>query len=157
MRTVLKFRWIILVLWLVAAVGLMLSAPDMKELVRTKGQVFVPEGYSWTIARHREEEIGESGGANGGMPTVLVFHKDGGLSDADLAEVKGGIDKLKSEGEAIGVVSVTTHFDTKELKEQMVSKDGSTVLALVNVEAGDRELAELSDGLKEAISDVKVE
>ncbi|HTG69554.1 MAG TPA: MMPL family transporter [Candidatus Udaeobacter sp.] len=159
MRTVLKFRWLVLALWLAAAAGLMLSAPNMEELVRTKGQVNVPDGYSSTVASELEEAIGgnDGAGAGSGMATVLVFHKDGGLADTDLAEVKSGVDKLKSEGKAIGVLSVTTHFDTKELKEQMVSGDGSTVLALVNVEAGDRTLAELRDGLYEAIEGVPVE
>ncbi|WP_141500587.1 MMPL family transporter [Paenibacillus luteus] len=159
MRTVLKFRWLVLALWLVAATLLMLSAPGMEELVRTKGQINVPDGYSSTIANELEKAVGtsEGAGASTGMATVLVFHKDGGLSDTDIAEVKSGVDKLKSDGESIGVLSVTTHFDTKELEEQMVSEDGSTILALVNVEAGDRELAELRDGLYEAISDVKVE
>ncbi|MGO4545274.1 efflux RND transporter permease subunit [Paenibacillus sp. 2TAB23] len=159
MRTVLKFRWLVLALWLAAAIGLMLTAPNMEELVRTKGQVNVPDGYSSTIASDLEEAIGgnDGAGSSSGMATVLVFHKDGGLSDADLAEVKTGIDKLKSSADQIGVLAVTTHFDTKELAEQMVSKDGSTILALVNVEAGDRTLSELSDGLYDTISDVKVE
>jgi len=159
MRSVLKFRWFVLVLWLAAAVGLMLSAPNMEELVRTKGQINVPDGYSSSVARDLEKSIGggDNASASSGMATVLVFHKDGGLSDTDLVEVKSGIEKLKSKGESIGVLSVTTHLDTKELEEQMVSKDGSTVLALVNVEAGDRDLAELRDGLYETLSDVKVE
>ncbi|WP_424766545.1 MMPL family transporter [Paenibacillus sp. sgz302251] len=159
MRSILKFRWLVLALWLVAAVGLMVSAPGMEELVRTKGQITVPDGYSSTIANDLAKEIGggDEAGAGSGMATVLVFHKEGGLSDADLAEVRSGVDKLKSEGEAIGVVSVTSHFDAVDLEEQMVSEDGSTILTLVNVEAGDRELSELRDGLYEAISDVKVE
>lgn len=159
MRTVLKLKWLVLALWLAAAAGLMISAPDMEELVRTKGQVNVPDGYSSTIADDLEKAIGgdDGAGAGSGMATVLVFHKDGGLSDADLADVKSGVDKLKREGEAIGIVSVTSHFDTKELEKQMVSEDGSTVLTLVNVEAGDRSLSELRDGLYDAISDVKVD
>lgn len=156
MRTILKFRWLVLALWLVAAAALMLSAPNMEELVREKGQVMVPEGYSSTIASDLEKEIGGDNAA-GGMATVLVFHKDGGLSDAELADVKKGVDKLKNAGESIGVLSVTSHFDAEQLKAQMLSEDGSTVLTLVNVEAGDRELAELRDGLYDAISDVKVE
>ncbi|WP_028608367.1 MMPL family transporter [Paenibacillus harenae] len=159
MRIILRFKWLVLALWLAAAAGLMISAPAMEELVRTKGQIAVPDGYSSTIASDLEQAIGGGGeaGASSGMATVLVFHKDGGLAKADLAEMKSGIEKLKSEGEAIGVLSVTTHFDTEELKEQMVSEDGSTILTLVNVEAGDRELTELRDGLYEAISDVGVE
>ncbi|WP_138753831.1 MMPL family transporter [Paenibacillus sinopodophylli] len=159
MRTILKFRWLVLALWVAVAAGLMITAPNMEELVRTKGQVNVPEGYSSTLANELEAAIGgtDGTGASSGMATVLVFHRDGGMSEADLAEVKAGIDELKSKSEAIGVLSVTTHFDTKELEEQMVSEDGSTVLALVNVEAGDRQLSELRDGLYEAIADVEVE
>ncbi|CAM4157513.1 MMPL family transporter [Paenibacillus alkaliterrae] len=159
MRTVLKLRWLVLALWLTAAVGLMLSAPAMEELVRTKGQINVPDGYSSTIASELEQAIGggEEAGASGGMATVLLFHKEGGLSDADLTEVRNGVDKLKREGETIGVLSVTSHFDTKELEEQMVSEDGTTILTLVNVEAGDRELSELRDGLYAALSDLKVD
>ncbi|SEA66372.1 putative drug exporter of the RND superfamily [Paenibacillus sp. ov031] len=159
MRTILKFRWLVIAVWLIATVGLIVTAPGMQDLVRTKGQINVPDGYSSTVARELEKTIGEndSSGTSSGMPTVLVFHKDGGLSAEDLAEVKGGINKLKSDGKSIGVLSVTTHFDTKGLAEQMVSKDGNTIIALVNVEAGDREISELRNGLYEAISDVKVE
>lgn len=156
MRAILKLKWFILALWLIAAVGLMLSAPGMEDLVRTKGQISVPEGYSSNLASKLEKEIG-AGDKAGGMSTVLVFHRDGGLSDADLAEVKGAVEKLKNEGDAVGVASVMSHFDIEELKEQMVSKDGSSVLALLNVEAGDRELAELQEGLYSTIEDVGVE
>ncbi|MCA0756169.1 MMPL family transporter [Paenibacillus sp. N4] len=159
MKAILKLRWLVLALWVAAAAGLMLSAPNMEELVRTKGQVNVPDGYSSTIASELEEAIGagEEAGASSGMATVLVFHKEGGLSEADMAEVKGGIDKLKSAGESIGVLAVTSHFDAKELEKQMVSEDRSTVLTLVNVEAGDMALTELRDGLYDAISEVGVE
>jgi RND superfamily putative drug exporter len=156
-KAILKLRWLVLALWIAAAVGLMLGAPNMEELVRTKGQVDVPDGYSSTIARDLEKAIGGDEGDAKGMSTVLVFHKDGGLSDADLAEVQNGIEKLKSAGDSIGVLSVTSHFDTEGLEKQMVSEDGSTVLALVSVEAGERTLLELRDGLYEEISSVPVE
>lgn len=156
MRIVLKFKWFALALWIAAAAGLMIGAPAMGELVRTKGQIGVPDGYSSSAAGDMIKKVGGEDGASG-MATVLVFHKEGGLTESDMAEVKRGVDKLKESGESIGVQSVTSHFDTEELKEQMVSEDGSTVLALVSVEAGDRELAELKDGLYEALSDIGVE
>jgi RND superfamily putative drug exporter len=156
MRVILKLKWLVLVLWIAVAAGLMFTAPAMGELVRTKGQIGVPEGYSSHIASELVKEVGGDDGASG-MATVLVFHKEGGLSESDLAEVKGGVDKLKAEGEAIGVTSVTSHFDTPELKPQMVSEDGSTVLTLLSVEAGDRELVDLKDGLYESLSDIGIE
>ncbi len=157
MKSILKLRWLMLVLWIAAAAGLMLGAPNMEELVRTKGQIDVPDGYSSTIARDLEKAIGGDSGDAKGMATVLVFHKDGGLSDTDMAEVQKGIEKLKTAGDSIGVLSVTSLFDNAELEKQMLSEDKSTVLTLVSVEAGDRELSELRDGLYEELADVPVD
>ena len=57
MRTVLKFKWLILALWIAAAVGLMFTAPDMERLVREKGQITVPDGYSSTEAAKLAAEL----------------------------------------------------------------------------------------------------
>ncbi|WP_127496140.1 MMPL family transporter [Paenibacillus glycanilyticus] len=157
MKTVIKARWILLVVWIAVMVGLMLSAPNMQDLVREKGQVNVPDGYSSTIAADMEKAIGTKDAGGGGASTVLVFHKDGGLSDDDLASIQGGINKLKEEKDELRITSLTTHFDTPELAKQMVAGDASTVLALVNVNLDGAELAEVRDHLYDALKDVKIE
>lgn len=157
MKTVLKLRWIIVALWVLATVGLMVSAPNMQELVRDKGQINVPDGYSSTIAADMAKEIGDKESGGGGASTVLVFHRDGGLTDADNSDIQAGINKLKGMKEELGITSLTTHFDTPELAEQMVSEDGTTVLALVNVDLSGSELADVRDRLYAAVSDVKVD
>lgn len=157
MKTVIKARWIILLAWLVLMVGLMLSAPNMQNLVREKGQMNVPDGYSSTIASQMAKEIGTKDGGGSGASTVLVFHKDGGLSEADLTGIKAGIDNLKAHKEELRIASLTTHFDTPELAKQMVAEDGSTVLVLANVNLDGAEQKEVRDNLYDALKDVKVE
>lgn len=157
MKVILKLKWLVLAVWVACAAVLMLSAPNMEELVRTKGQITVPDGYSSTVAAQLEKEIGGSGEDGEGMSTVLVFHQEGGLTDDDLEQVKAGIEKLNTESETLGVVSIMTHFDVPELKEQMVSLDGSTVLALLHVSAGERENKVLLDDLYKALEDLPVE
>ncbi len=156
MRTVLKLKWVVLVLWLIAAVGLMLSAPNMEELVRTKGQISVPDGYSSTTANELIKAMSSDENSSD-MATVLVFHKEGGLQPEEMEEVKRGIQKLKDAGESVGATSVTTHFDMEELKAQMVSEDGSAVLALVSMDANGKELSELQKGLYQLLDDIKVD
>ena len=58
MRTILKFRWLVLALWLAAAAGLMLSAPNMADLVREKGQITVPDDYPSSVAARLLSELG---------------------------------------------------------------------------------------------------
>ncbi|MFS0725616.1 MMPL family transporter [Paenibacillus sp. 1P07SE] len=156
MRTVLKFKWLILALWIGAAVGLMFTAPDMERLVREKGQITVPDGYSSTEAARLAAELGGSDGG-GELSSVLVFHNESGLTAADKAEIERGIKLLQTEGAAQGVTSVMTHLETPELADQMVAGDGKTVLALVNSDLGDRSYVELRDDLNGLLADVGVE
>lgn len=154
MRSILKLRWLVLALWLIAAAGLMLIAPNMADLVREKGQITVPESYSSSIA---EEMLANMSQESGGASTVLVFHDEQGLQETEMAEIKQAAQKLRSSGEAAGIKTVTTHFDNEELAEQMVSKDGSTVLVLVNASLEGRTASEVSRALYGLLSDVTVD
>ncbi|MEK0313530.1 MMPL family transporter [Cohnella sp. 56] len=162
MRHIVKFRWAVLVLWLAVVAGLALTAPNMADLVREKGQITVPDGNTSTRAGEllHERDLQRAGAGEagqGGSSTVLVFHSDAALTDSQLSEIRQGIDRLKSDTKKLGIVSVTTHFDTAELKDQMMSKDGKTVLALLSVDTHGRELSALRDELDAAVADVKVD
>ncbi|WP_020619944.1 MMPL family transporter [Paenibacillus daejeonensis] len=156
MRTVLKFKWLILALWIAASVGLMFTAPNMEQLVREKGQITVPDGYSSTEAAKLAAELGGSEGG-GELSSVLVFHNEAGLTPEDHAEIERAIDHLQSEGSAVGVTSVMTHLETPELADQMVAEDGKTILALIGSDLGDRSYVELREDLDGLLSDVQVE
>ncbi|MFD2117514.1 MMPL family transporter [Paenibacillus yanchengensis] len=159
MKTILKFKWVIMALWIVAAIGLMFTAPSMQDLVRTKGQIDVPAGYSSKVATELAKEInaGEGEGSAAGLDTVLVFHKDGGLDQAQIDEVKHTVNQLKEDRESLGITSVTSHYDTAELKDQLVSKDGSSILVMLQVQPGDMELSQVRDNIYTALADTTVD
>ena len=57
MKAILKGKWFIFIAWIVAAVLLFITAPDMGKLVREKGQITVPEGYTSSEAQQILDEI----------------------------------------------------------------------------------------------------
>jgi len=154
-KTMLRWGWAVILIWIAAAAGLFFSAPDMEELVREKGQISVPEGYSSTIAQEMLNEM--NAGEEGGAATVLVFHEDGGLDEAALEEVRLAVEKLEQQKEQLGLLSVTSHFDLPELKERLVSEDGSTVLVALEVNIGERTPAEARDALYASLEQVSVD
>jgi len=155
MRTILKFRWLVLALWLAAAAGLMLSAPNMADLVREKGQITVPDDYPSSVAAQLLDEIGGDGGD---ASTVLVFHNENGLSPEELDAIRSSLAELNAgAGEPYGITSVMTHFDQAELAPQMVAEDGTTLLALVDVDFADRTPAEAQEALYEATEGIAVD
>lgn len=143
-------------LWVAAAVGLALTAPNMAELVREKGQINVPDGYSSSFASDLQASM-SAGEEDSGEATVLVFHNEQGLTEADQAEIKHAVEELKQAGSASGITSVTSHIDNAELKDQMVSADGTTVLVLTTVALGERTPEEAGEAIYAAVEDVKVE
>lgn len=151
MKTVLKARWLVIAAWVVAVAALVWASPDMGELVREKGQITVPEGYSSSIA----EEILEEAMSDGSQ-VALVFHEETGLDDEDLAHIQNAIQQLKKNQEALGITSITTHFDEAELKDQFVAEDGKTILVALDVETGDRDRLDVRDRLYEAIHETPV-
>ncbi|MCX7571882.1 MMPL family transporter [Tumebacillus sp. DT12] len=158
MKTVIKMRWLILILWLCAAVGLFLAAPNMEELVRDKGQISVPDGYSSSTAAKMVKEMkGDASGSSNEQSAVLVFHNEKGINASDLEEIKRGVGQLKDGEAKYGITEVITHLDTKDLEEQMVAKDGKTVLVLVSASMEGRTPAEARDALYEALEGVSVE
>jgi RND superfamily putative drug exporter len=60
LKTILKARWAIIAIWIAAAVVLMMTAPGMSGLVREKGQIAVPEGYSSSRAGEIMKEAARS-------------------------------------------------------------------------------------------------
>lgn len=157
MKTIVKWRWLILAAWIAAAAGLFASAPNMEELVREKGQITVPENSSSALAAELLNELNEGKEGAGGSQTVLVFHNADGLTEADYASMQDAVLKLKSGKDAYGVTGVTTHLDMPELESQMASADGKTVLMLVEADFTGRTPGEVRDGLYEAIEGVSVD
>ena len=158
MRAIVKWRWLVLAAWIAATAGLVATAPNMEELVRTKGQIEVPDGYSSSVAAELIDELnaGKTEGG-GGDSAVLVLHDGEGLGEDGMAAAREAVERLASGGAEYGISGVTTHFDTPELESQLVSEDGTTVLALVTIDMGERTPAEAKDALYEAIGDTSLE
>lgn len=153
MRAVLKAKWLVLIAWIAVTAGLFLTAPDMAELVRQKGQLDVPAEYTSAEA----EELLKNIQNENESATALVFHTDGKMTKAELKEVKQAIQTLKDNKEKLGITGVVTHFDEPGLKEQLVSKDGDTILTSMTIDIGDRDPKGLMADLYKELDDVKVE
>ncbi|CAM3704769.1 MMPL family transporter [Cohnella lubricantis] len=158
MKGIIRYKGLVLAVWLLAVAALMLTAPNMQQLVRDKGQLSVPDGYSSVQASQLLSEMnGPGSGPKKTQSTILVFHGEGGLDAAQLEDIRQGVEKLKNNKDQLGVASVLTHFDMPELASQAVSADGSTVLALLEVSLDGRSPEEARSALHEALQDVKVD
>lgn len=155
MRSILRFRWLVLVLWIVAAVALIIKSPDMNQLVRDKGQLTIADGYPSTVATDIIEK--HSSKEKGTEAFIVVFHDDKKLTDSQLKKIHATVTNLEKSKSELGISEITSHFDDKELENQLVSKDGSTVIALVDVKMDGREVKDVRGPLEKEIKTENVD
>ncbi|MDQ0415983.1 RND superfamily putative drug exporter [Croceifilum oryzae] len=153
MKTIIRGRWWVALAWLLLIVGLFYMAPNMADLVREKGKIEVPNGYSSKIA---SQLLVETDGKNSSQ-VALVFYNDNKLTESDIQEAKKAIDLLEQKKESLGIEKIATHFKDSQLKDTMVSKDGKAILASLSVHKGDKKLSALSQDLSKALDGIKVQ
>jgi len=146
MKAMVRFRWAVLVLWLAIAALLFLTAPNMQELVREKGQLTMPDGSASLRASELLKEIGGND-----TSAVYVFYDESGLDEQELSEIEAAVNILEERQAELGLTSVMSHFKTPDLAKQMVSEDGSTVLVLLGLDGDAWAEEDMRDELNAAI------
>lgn len=155
MRTVLRFRWLVLAAWIMGAIALMVFAPDMNQLVREKGQLTIADGYPSTIAADIMEK--HSPKEKGTESFIVVFHSAETFSKGQLSNIETTIDSLDRKKSELDISEITTHFKDKDLSDQLVSKEKNTIIALVDVKMGDKEIKDVRKRLDQEIMTDDVE
>ncbi|MEH7523904.1 MMPL family transporter [Bacillus sp. JJ1503] len=157
MNGIIKNKWLVMIAWIAIAAGLLMSAPNMADLVREKGQITVPDEYSSSLAGKIMDDVRKQEGGGDETSVALVFQNDKKLSKEDITEAEKAINLLKDNEKELGITDILTHFDEESLKDQLVSKDGKSILASVTISWDDREPKELRDALYSTLKDIKVE
>ncbi|PKG23558.1 MMPL family transporter [Niallia nealsonii] len=157
MRTILRGKWFIPIVWVIIIVGLFMTAPNIADLVREKGQVSAPSTYSSSEASRLINEIQNQKNIGDQSTVALVFHDDKKLTDKEIAEAKKAVEKLEKNKKQIGITDILTHFKDGNLKDQLVAKDGKTILVSLSVSWNDREAEELNNLLYKEIKEFNVE
>ncbi|WP_338447846.1 MMPL family transporter [Niallia oryzisoli] len=158
MKAIIKSKWLVILAWIAAAVCLFLLAPNMGDLVREKGDITVPEGYSSTLAGDILKDVQKQDNTGDTSTLALVFHNKKGLSDKDISEAEKAIQLLEKNKKKLGITEILTHFNDESLKDQLVSEDGKTILVSIKHTWNDDISAqELRVRYNQTLDEIKVE
>ncbi|PLR81405.1 hypothetical protein CVD25_20440 [Bacillus canaveralius] len=149
MKKIIRFRWLIFSAWIIFAAVLAFYAPNMEGLVREKGQITVPDDYPSSVA---SQIIADHQGADDSSESiVIVFSDTKPLTKEQLDNIEGTLKRLEKKAPQLGTANIISHFSEPGLEKQLVSEDGKTILALVDVRFGEREISAVQKQLKEAV------
>ncbi|WP_407406617.1 MMPL family transporter [Peribacillus sp.] len=153
MRAIIKGKWAIVIIWIAITVGLLFIAPNMAELVKEKGQLDVPKEYSSGMANELLKQVQNEDESQ----VALVFHSEKKLTADERQEIEKGIQRLEVNKGELGIKEILTHFKEPSLKEQLVSKDQSTILTSITMTKGDREAKDVIDALYKELDQIDVD
>jgi uncharacterized membrane protein YdfJ with MMPL/SSD domain len=149
MRTIVRFKWAVMAVWIAAIAALLLTAPNLGTLVHEKGQITIPEGYSSDIAAKLLDQAAKRDGAKPSLSLVLVLHDAQGRADQLQADGLQAVEKLRTMQDQVGLTSVVSFAEQPELAAKLISADGKTLLIPFHVERGELSVVDIRDRVKE--------
>ncbi|MFT8872265.1 MAG: MMPL family transporter [Sporolactobacillus sp.] len=157
MRKMIKWRWLLLGVWIIVAVGLNHFMPDLTQLAIDKGQPQIPSGYSSFVGNNLLNEKNNVSSHSKETNLLVVFHRGKALTNTQLTAIHRGVDQLKSDKAFLHIKNITDYFDNKNLKDEMVSKDGTTVLVSLTVDKTGTSINTIRSGIDKSLSAVPVQ
>ena len=152
MRKMLKIRWVLLTVWLIATILFTINQPNLKQILNQKGQASISENSPSKLA----SEILNKMGTSKGDTAILVFNDSNKISEEGMKDIEKGIKKLNDLKAELKINNIIDPFSTPEAKDQMVSKDGTTLITQITYEKGTRDAETIIGSFKDALKDVKV-
>ena len=152
MRKILKIRWVLLVVWIVVTVLFVINQPDINKILNQKGQASISENSPSKVATEMLNKMGTSKGDT----AIFVFNDSKKISKGGMKDIQKGIAKLRSRKSELGINNIIDPFDTPEAKDQLVSKDGTTLMTQITYEKGTRDSKVIINGFTDALKGVKV-
>lgn len=155
MSTMIKLRWLIFALWIASVIVLGCFMPDLQKLATEKGQPKIPKDYSSYIGSKLLSDMkDEDGGKQSAI--IAVFTSDNALTDAQLKEIWQKVSDLKNNREELHILAIRSFFEEEDLKSEMLSDDGTTLIVQIDVDKTNTGIDEIRSGIMQQLESSKV-
>ncbi|QED46230.1 MMPL family transporter [Cytobacillus dafuensis] len=144
----------VILAWVLAVVLLSVIAPSAKDYKVNSGEGSVNENTPSEISNQIMKEQFPS---TDGLPALLVFNREGGITDQDKEKINELSEWLSSDKKPDNILSALPfHALPPPVQKQMYSEDGSTLLINFlldpNLESG--EVLKIMDQIRDKVKDI---
>jgi len=142
----------LLAVWVVVTVLFTINQPDLNKILNQKGQASISENSPSKVATKMLNKMGTSKGDT----AIFVFNDPKKISKEGMKDIQKGIEKLSSRKAQLKINNIIDPFSTPEAKDQLISKDGTTLMTQITYEKGTRDSKNIINGFTDVLKDVKV-
>jgi RND superfamily putative drug exporter len=152
MEKILKYRFLVLGLWIVLAVLFALNQPDLKQILNQKGEATIEDTEPSAVATQMLNQMGTASGDS----LLLVFNNENQLSAVDQEAIATALNGLEQNRDALAITSLINPYTTPDAKDQLLSADNTTLIIPVSFEKGSRDNKMVVDDFNDALANVPV-
>lgn len=153
MRTIIKGRWAILAIWLIATIVLTVIQPDVNAILRDQGQEGTSENSPSVMASNILEKMETTEGTD----NLIVFHDKDKISKDDMKQIGEVVDSIKDSSSELGISDMIDPFNMPDAKDSLVSEDGTTLMVSYKLDKNDREIDDIQELFENKLDNVPVE
>ncbi len=141
MRQIVKWRWPIVIVLLIATVGLFLAAPNLSKQAEDAGAIQLASDAD---SQRAADILQEAGASEETISLVIPLKDKVSASDrTDIGQIVTDLEKLDKP-----VTGVLNPFESEETEGQLVSKDKKTVLVPITVDGSQEEITALAEKIR---------
>lgn len=126
MKTILKFRWLISIIVIIAVACAILFAPNLSKLASDNGNIVPPKD---TTSQQYTEKLKDVGADSKSISAVIELDKK--LDNDSKKDIKKYIDKIE---DTKGVKDTISPFQNKDVEDKLVSKDKKAVMIPIDTD-----------------------
>lgn len=149
---IIKYRWVIFVVWIAAIVLSVVYSPDLNKVLRDKGQQFLSDDNPSVKADNILKKMNKTSG----NADLIVFNSKSKLTSSDMDNIKAGVNVIKDNEKGLGVSDMLDPFNTPDIKSKLISQDEKTVMVSFRLNKNGREVSDIQNEFKNKLKDVHV-
>ncbi|MDT8717766.1 MMPL family transporter [Clostridium sp. 19966] len=153
MRKIIKGRYAIFALWLVATILLTAFQPDINAILRIKGQKVLSDSSPSVVADSIVSKMETTKGSN----DIIVFYDKNKISEEEMTQIGDGVKALAGSKAELGINDMIDPFSMPEAKASLISKDGTTLMVSFKLDKKSREVSDIKKQLDSKLTNIKAE
>ncbi len=151
MKKIIKGRWAIFSIWLVATILLTVFQPDVNAILRLKGYQQLSSSSPSVQADNLLKKIDAKKGTN----DLIVFYDPHKLTTKEKTQIKDALQSIRNNKSSLGISDIIDPFNTPEAKRSLISKDGTTLMVSYKLNKGDHQIDDIQKTLDAKLKNVQ--
>ncbi|BCN28899.1 MMPL family transporter [Anaeromicropila herbilytica] len=153
MRTIIKYRYIICMIWVLGAILLTAFQPDVNAILRERGQSALDDKSPSVVASNILKKMETTEGAS----DLIVFYEKDKISEKQKNEIADAIKSIKENSKELGITEMIDPVSMPQAAASLYSEDGTTLMVSVKVDKGEKSVDDLTDLFNKELNNVSAE